>query len=905
MFARAFLWNTLFYLLFIPAVVISGTTGKIAGTVVDAESGDPLPGANVVIEGTSLGAAANLDGEFFILRVPPNVYTVKASMMGYRTVHFRDVRVSIDKTTTLKFELPLTVLESDDVVTVIAQRPIVERDLTSTSVTVSSDMIERLPVENLSDVVNLQAGVVEGHFRGGRSGEVAYLIDGVSLNDVYSGGSSLDVENNAVQEVQVISGTFNAEYGQAMSGVVNIVTKEGSNHYHGQLSAYASDHYSRNSDIFWNINSLTPAYDLQGALSGPVPLFGEKFTFFASGRYHHTNGTIYGKDIFQPSDSSNFPSSDVRDWSIESHGKVFRFESEEDFARISDSLYRSADYVSMNPSRRLSGQVKLSYKFNPSNRIDYEGLIQRQKYKEYDHLFRFNPKGDYWRHQFSWSNSLSFTHVFNEKTFLVLKGSRFFSDYRQYVYKDPYDPRYVNPALLDAASGNAFLTGGQKMWHFYRNSTTTLGRVDLTSQITQVHQVKTGFEWRGHRLWLRAFEIRLNRDTGWEPFVPDRKELVQNNDEYLYHPCEMAAYIQDKIELDYMVVNAGVRFDYFESDAAVPQDFSDPARSRLQNVESTYQISPRIGLSYPITDNGAIHVSYGHFFQIPNFEYLYTNPEFELYATSDYGSTNPPERTPNTIGNASLEPQKTTIYELGLQQKIMTDVSLDITAFFKDIRNLLGTEILHTTTGIRYARYINRDYGNVKGLTFSLEKRFSQGLGTTLDYTYQIAKGNASDPVSAFLDVQAGREPQKQIVPLNWDRTHSLNATLTLGDPDDVSISFIGKLGSGLPYTPTQQNIRTAVENSERKPLFHNVDMYLYKQFDVDSFGFFLFLRVFNLFDRKNHLDVYTSTGRADYSLEAKEAGTIFGVNSQSDFIIRPDFYSAPRQIIAGIRLEF
>jgi len=209
--------------------------------VTDAETREPLPGVNVIIEGLSLGAATNTEGEFFILRVPPGRYTVSASMIGYKTIRVENVQVSIDKTSNVDVDLPPTVLDLGESVTIVATRPIVERDLTSTATTVGADIIERMPVQTLDDVVNLQAGVVEGHFRGGRSGEVAYLLDGVSLNDVYSGDNALVIESSAIQELQVISGTFNAEYGQAMSGIVNVVTKEGGDVYHGKISSYVGD----------------------------------------------------------------------------------------------------------------------------------------------------------------------------------------------------------------------------------------------------------------------------------------------------------------------------------------------------------------------------------------------------------------------------------------------------------------------------------------------------------------------------------------------------------------------------------------------------------------------------------------------------------------------------------------
>lgn len=883
----------------------AGTTGKITGRVVDAATRDGLPGVNIIVEGTTFGSVTDLQGRYLILRIPPGVYSIRAQVLGYNEMRFDRVQVSIDKTSTVDFSLTQTVLQSGQTITVTATKPLVERDLTSTMATVNSEIIDRLPVDNLQDVINLQAGVVEGHFRGGRSGEVAYLIDGVSINDVYSGGLAVQVENTAVQELQVISGTFNAEYGQAMSGIVNIVTKEGGEKYHGSLSSYLGDYVSNHTGIFWNVDAFNPIYNLEGTLSGPVPFAKKRASFFASGRYYDNDGALYGRNVFLPSDSSSFPSSDVRDWYIESHGKGFRFSSQEDFSRFADSVKHAASYVTMRPSRRWTGQIKVGYRLTDANKVDYEGLVQQQRYKEYDHQFRFDPEGDFWRHQLGWNNSLTWTSMLNERNFFTVKAARFYTDYQQRVYDDPYDSRYVNPMFLKAASGNAFLTGGQQMWHFLRTTTTSIAKADFTSQLTREHQLKAGLEYRQHRLWLRSFEIRLNRDTGWAPYVPPETKNVQNNDEYLLHPLEVSAYVQDKIELAYMVVNVGVRYDFFKSDGYVPLDFLQPAVSPLRKARSSQQLSPRFGLSYPITDRGAIHVSYGHFFQIPNFEYLFSNPDFELYATSNYGSTSPPERTPNTIGNAELKPQKTTIYEIGLQQQLGEELSMEVTAYFKDIRNLLGTEILHTTTGIRYARFINRDFGSVKGLTFAFEKRLKSGFGATIDYTYQIARGDASDPASAFLDVEAGREPQKQLVPLNWDRTHSLNISLTAGNASVWSASLIGRLGSGLPYTPTQQNVRTAVENSERKPAYANFDLYAYRNFKVSGLNFNAFIRIYNLLDQKNELDVYSDTGRATYTLTARTSGTIFGVNNLKDYLARPNFYSDPRQVLVGVGMDF
>jgi outer membrane receptor protein involved in Fe transport len=263
----------------------------------------------------------------------------------------------------------------------------------------------------------------------------------------------------------------------------------------------------------------------------------------------------------------------------------------------------------------------------------------------------------------------------------------------------------------------------------------------------------------------------------------------------------------------------------------------------------------------------------------------------------------------NTVGNAGLKPQKTVIYEIGLQQQLALNFGITVTAFYKDIRNLLGTQVLETLQGIRYARYINRDYGFVRGITFEFEKRYSHSIGASIDYTYQIAKGNASDPNNAFLDAQTDppKETEKELVPLNWDRRHQINATITLGKPGNYAASFIGRFGTGLPYTPTFQNVQTAFENSGRRPNVFSVDMYAYKNFRLYGLQYSFFVRAFNLLDRLNEQDIFSDTGRAGYTLAPLYVGGLHprGINTLDQYFTRPDFYSEPRRVQLGLELKF
>ena len=893
--ALKIIWSIVVIIGLLASAAQAGTTGKISGRIVDASTGEPLIGVNIQIAGTALGASTDGDGIYFIINIPPGTYQVEASYIGYSPVFMKNVRVSIDQTTKLSFQLREEAVEGE-AVEVVADRPMVQKDLTSTEAKISGEQIALLPIEDVQTVINLQAGVVEGHFRGGRSNEVKYLVDGVSVTDVFSGGFTMQPETNSIEEVQVLTGTFNAEYGEALSGVVNQVTKIAGEKLSGKFSGYAGDYVSSRDVLFQNINHISPSdvNNFQGSLSGPVPGARNRLKFFLSGRYFNDKGYIYGKRVFNPPDSSNFSANDPADWFVGATG--------------------DGAFVPMKSEKRYTLQGKLSIKVGNSSRgITLQGMYQNKDFRQYqgeDHLFRLNPDGDYKHFQSGFLGSINYTQVFSASTFLDVSGSAFLTETKQFVFENPLDPRYVTPDRKKDVSGSAFLTGGTENWHFRHATDTYTGKMDLTSQITATHLIKTGAEFKSHSLDYEDFQIRVDAANDYKPVLPEPGSFDFNT--YKNNPIQIAAYFQDKIELDYLIVNVGLRFDYFEPDARVLKDpnkiaaldglqppFPDSLFFRA-GVKS--QFSPRVGLSYPISDQGALHISYGHFFQIPPFEFLYRNPNFRVPLTGNF-----PQLIGDIIGNADLEPQRTIMYEIGLQQQLTPDLGVTITGYYKDIRNLLGTEVHIKNEFRKFAKYINRDYGAVQGITLSFEKRFSGGFGGNIDYTYQVAKGNASDPNDAFNKTQGegGQvvELNKQLVFLDWDRRHSLNFTLTLGKPGDFVGSFIGQLGSGLPYTPSLLNQRTGLENSDNRPMFFNVDFFLTKNFQKN---FSIFAKIFNLFDTANEREVFTDTGRATTTLEVTRAQSQpRGVNTLKEFFTRPDFFSAPRQIVVGLDVSF
>ncbi len=900
---------TMLALMLCASLSFAGQTGKISGRVIDGQTREALPGASVVIDGTHFGAATNPDGYYFIANVVPGTYTLSISAVGYQKTIIKNVEVKIDLTTTIDAKLnPATIDISEVVIT--AERPLVQKDLTSTSVTVSSDEIKLMPVENVDQVINLQAGVIGGHFRGGRMNEVLYLVDGVSVTDAYNNSRGLTVENASIRQMEIISGAFNAEYGQAMSGVVNIVTQEGSSAFHGSLSGYVGDFFTSHAGTSQStpmnlqeqvMQSFTTGTDflphtgtfegldrhsmprtrnIEGTIGGPTMIL-DGLTFFAAGRYLDEEGYLYGRRVFLPADNNPYlPSGD-------------------------------GSYVSMNPSRRTSGTGKLTYNtgaFKVSGSANYEDGWN----KYYDHGYKWAPDGVMNHYHTSEMYNLQFTHSFSPSTYHSLKYSYTFFDYRGYLYQDPFDPRYVDPHRGDPQSNYTFRSGGNYANRYERNTLMHLIQYSITSQLSQEHKITAGAEAQIYKIYSHGYNmVNLTEGVydslGQPVFTLGYPNLgALGNQSYDKKPRQFAAYVQDKMEYDIMIINAGVRFDFFNPRSSYPADLKNPGGNpdfpgagQTVPASKKFQVSPRFGISFPITDEGIIHVSYGHFFQIPGFDNLYTNSE---YLVSSAGQLT------TLTGNPNLDAQRTVSYEIGLQQVLFSVLSLDVSAYYRDIRNYLGTEIIGMYDGREYARYINKDYANVRGFVISLEKRFANFFSLRADYTYQIAEGNSSDPLTEFNNNQTDPpvETPKSVVPLDWDQRHTLNLNLMVGKPGDWTTSIIFQYGSGYPYT---EDVRTSkgltFQNQGQRPPFYNVDLRFDKTFPVFGVNLNAFVWVYNLFDTKNELNVDPSTGRANMDLYTSLGGDIIGLNTLEQYLDNPTSFSAPREVRFGLSVEF
>jgi len=1004
-----------FLFVFFPIQLLAGTTGKIAGKVIDAKTKEPLPGVNVIIEGTTMGAAADVNGSFVILNVPPGIYTLKAMMIGYKAMRVENVRVSVDLTTEVNFTLQPTVLQIGETVTVVAERPMVIKDLTASTAVVGADEMKTLPVTEVSEAIELQAGLVKDaggalHIRGGRSGEISYWIDGIPITDVYDGGTIVDVNKDMVQELQVVSGAFNAEYGQAMSGIVNVTTKEGTNRFGGSFTSYIGDHLSRHDDIFMHVDHVNPVAirNFEASLHGP--LFKDKLFYYLNSRYIYFDGWLFGQRRFNPNAvtasieriSTEFlkevapeylPESrlidaenDLRSFLYVLGTNAFldsvityywlpeeKRTNPDSFATYYERLRKNhrngkgdGKYIPMNWNRKIYVQGKLIYKVSPSLKLSYNYILDDVNYTEwsfFDHErdYKYNPDGAPRKLRTGQTHIFQLTHALSNKTFYTLGLSYFSKRFKKRVYEDIHDPRYVHPDLA-IQQPYSFKTAGTAGTatdnpRFERKTATLLAKFDLTSQITSTHQVKTGIEFRRHEVFREDMTLRPIKEQTSLNFVFDNPCIKTRvlpdstiyHSWYTHHPTEFSAYLQDKMEFKNMIVNLGLRLDYFEPDGVVLADESDPSiynpikpqnryhdwgkdgkpnthdpdgsegngiwdegeppvtlserqKYWYKKATSKIQLSPRLGVSFPITDRGIIHFSYGHFFQIPRFERLYQNPDFELESgTGNVG----------VIGNADLKPEHTVSGEIGLQQQLTNDISIEVTGYFRDVRDLAGTqakEIVLFGGAAKYSKLVNSDFGFIKGVIIALNKRFSGGMAASIDYTFQVAKGTNSDPEQARNALSGGSLPEVQLTPLDWDQRHTVNASVSY-TAKEWGASIIGQFGSGLPYTPRRsEDITTLLTNSQRKPSSYNVDLRAYKDFKFGPTTVTLFIRVFNLFDTLNELNVYDDTGRAGFTIDERKARATNPpqlINTLDDWFTNPTHYSEPRRIELGITYTF
>ena len=899
-------------------LLFAGETGKIAGRVTDALTGDPLPGVNVVIVGTTQGAVTDEEGYYSIIKVKPGTYSVQASIIGFARFTVQNVRVQIDRTTEVNFDMSEESIEFGEVI-VVAERDVVQLDRTTTTSYVDSEQLDVLPVTDVQDAIELQAGVVAGRFRGGRAGEVAYLVNGVPINNVYDRGASFQVEQNMVNTIEVISGIFNAEYGQALSGVVNIVTKDVPDAWSGSARSFVGgiastrelefverlsgpgtsltvSDFQSNEISFVDASPIPNTVNVEATLGGPI--IPQKLGFNIAGRYLDDNGHILGRRLFVPSDVSEGLNSGASEdtWEIGSTG--------------------DGDFVPLNATERVSINGNIVYNFTPRVQVDYTVFYQDSERLPYAHGFKYVPDGINRSLFTSWNHIGALDYTIGQNTFGTVSYSYLKDRFEDQLYDDPVDSRLV-PRESSGISGQfAFDVAGNDLFQQDNEINTHTVVASVTSQVNRVHQVKGGIEVRYSDLDIQRIGIENSSTTNFTPVLSTDPSVNKdfNSSRLQNNPLFFAAYIQDKIELQSLIVNAGVRFDYFDPDYDVPVDWALGSEEVIPDLSTTapgdsisnrtsadvkMQVSPRIGVAFPISSQGVLRFSAGLFFQAPPFNLIYTNPEFEI---ND-------EQSIAQFGNANMDPERTLAFEVGFQQALSDEIGIEATVFSKDVRNLTGIRFLRDANGRNITQFINRDFGTIRGFTLSLFQRPGGPISWTLDYTLQFAEGSASDAGEEFDRFQSGQEANFTLQRLNWDQRHTLNNTISINPTSGLSITMLNQLQSNTPYTTVRNFVVSFDKNNADKPAYFTSDIRMLYRPSFLKQDVRLFLEVLNLFDARPQLNVYADTGEATSSAELERQkinGTeVGGLNTLDEWFFRQDWLGAPRTVNIGIDFRF
>ncbi|MEN8191206.1 MAG: TonB-dependent receptor [Bacteroidota bacterium] len=938
---KRLLLSLIFSLAFLTLQIFAGSTGKIAGLVKDKETGEPLPFANVFIDGTSMGAATDIDGNFTILNVPPGVYSITASVVGYQKVTITDTRVNVDFTTRIEFELSSGSVTMEAVVVQGVRDPLIRQDLTNPTVAINAETIQELPVDQISDVIKLQAGVTVGddgaiHMRGGFGNETSYTLNGVSLNDPYNNKKSVGLATNAVQEVSVSSGTFSAEYGNALSGLVNYVTKEGGNKLSFSLRGYAGDYVTSRTELFENIDEIDPLN--RGRLEATIggPLIFQSLKFFVSGVYENYGGLYYGKRLYNTTDSylsrEAFASGDYRK---ESPDKPYWFNP----YSVTDSTglpTGDGEYVAMNPSTSLNLQGNVSFNITTLMKLKYEAVFNKGDWKNYNFAWQYNPDGRGTNYQDGLVQTIDFTHTVSQNVFYTLKASHGYNQVKYYLYEDEGDTNYLPSIYELGISNTGFVAGGTHRYRSDRKTTTMTVKGDLVAQMGN-HELKFGFEGRQHNLELESYNVEILKANGSKISNADMindpyQELIRRKPtslalltEYDKDPVDAAVYIVDKMELaKRFIFNVGLRYEYFDPKAQYNSDMSGNLEDlgsgkmsdSLKDATAKHYLSPRLSISYPITAESVIRFSYGHFYQNGSLSSLYRNPEFFV---TNVGSV-------PTFGNPNVEMQRSVQYELGLQHQLMPNLKMELTGYYKDVRDYIQFQTVKTLSGTReYSVLTNLAYSNVRGVSFRLERRRAPEdmFYATMDYTYQIAEGNRTEPADwMFFSEASGKQTETYLVPMSFNRSHVINISFGLYKHENWTLGLIYNLQSGKPYTPNYPpsiSTRIFIQNESNQLTQNTLDFKFEKFFRTGDFKWSLFLWVANVLDFQNELSVWASSGRALTSvLEETDASIyddirgriesdpgLFDMSAIDNYYARPDRVSRPREIRLGFSVIF
>ena len=845
-------------------------TGRLTGIVRDGATRRVLPFATITIVELKKGALSDSKGEFLITGLPAGAYTIRCQFLGYEGITRQSVAVRGGEATHMEFALTEVVVAQEKEVVVTGERALVDVNVGTTIRSIDAKDIENLPVQNLIDVLEQQSGVSaengQIHIRGGRTDETLFIVDGVTNRNLLTGESSAGrINARSVAEVNVITGGFDAKYGQALSGIVDVKLKEGSDEMHGGFTVEGGTYDSR---LF------------TGQLSGPVPI----------------QNLLPGTATFLFDVSADF--SDTYLPNINSSGATgLRLQSGYQ-DKFLGSNFIWGNFFMPAQDNNWRGIFKTTWRSSPSNRFDFEitksmGFDQGFTRRRFEDVSGFDVSYPYeWSQRLdhygtvSLDNNqqlLAWTHLPNSTSFFKFQLSRYFNAYNQSVNGKSWT-EYVQPQDSSLPPGQDQLffidTGDHNRWIDTYSQVWSLGG-EYTSRVGSHHRVDGG---------LRHDLQEVQYVTIENPWDFDVDGLGSSHDLWKVNPGLGNLYLQDQIDYEGFVANVGLRVDYWLPGSQLEDAVADTSNKNISDTvrEGFYEdskeifgrrvkahVSPRVQVSHPITQRDNFFFNYGQFTQFPPYYYIYS----KLTSVSS-------ESFP-ILGNANLNPEVSVQYEVGGRHTFQDDLAGNVTLFWKDIYDYPTSVVFQRTQGadlVDVLVYINQDYARSRGFELELEKRRSNYWRYRIGYEYSIASGKSADPNAAkIVQEQGGDAAETRLGEtfMFWNRPHRAKANIEfrvdadqpapklfgLQLPRDWGVNVFAQGQSGRAYTPqVVEGTTVAKPYSENSPFQVLFDLRLNKAFRFGRQRLNLTLTGNNIFGTEvpRRIDPITGRGYED-----------------------------------------
>ena len=998
-------------LAFLPMIALGQSTGKVIGLVKDKDSGDPLPGVNISLEGTTMGAASDADGYFVVLNVPVGVYNITASFIGYKEITQQGMRVSASITTNANFTMEEATVEGEEVI-IVGSRPLVEKNVTSGVSLVTSEELENIPVRGFNDIVATQKSVVVQdntvYIRGGRADEVGYYIDGASSINPLTNTQSIYVIREAVEEFQVLAGGFTAEFGGANAGIIRTELRTGGSDF--SVSAdFQTDKFADEGEQFLGTNSFRH-HNLILTASGP--LMSNKVRFFAAveNAFQGDRAVRFGDGFSLTNLTDQNPSAVGTPETIDeyTYPDGFTPNREEDQWAVQSTLLFDLSPVQLRVSGSWSDrtrQFNSVFFNNQGGSSPNTPVLNQLNDRTFDDTFE------------NLLLSGKMTYVLNPTSLLEASFNYFSStlDREDSYFGNDWTQWWDSTAVSNATGGDVTYASRYRAQpnylfngiYFARDGAPTGtyrvqkqnylgGSFNFLTQAGRHHELKIGGDVRLYTLRRFAISARAISQLGQDQTANgdirnlDPQQWVRGSgvNNYGYdifgnevdsdafegdfqtaqapqEPVFGAFYLQDKIEYNDLIINAGLRLDYFDTKSRSLIDAQNPAvnladrifdeDAAWQEKDPAVQLSPRLGFSFPVSERTVFYANYGKFIQMPELETMYAG--VHAY-NQQYLSTGTSFQNPVGYG---LDPVKTTSYEIGFRQQLGAVAALDIGGFYRNVKGQVQVDkVFPTNSALNpFNILVNGDFATTKGLELGITLRRTNRLQGQFNYTLSSAQGTNSTRNSdvAVLELNSTNRPST-INPLDFNQTHRGSVIMDYrwgrdeGGPllSNLGINGLFTFNSGHAYTFTRSQVGQAnaydsgvdYMNDTRArralapigasttPFNYNFDLQLDKGIEIISgLETKLYMRVNNLFNTKNVINVFNNTGSAtdDGFIEPIDQNATdirqsyinnFGEeyintykavnidNGQSYWdVLGLQLFDSPRQIFFGLKLSY